>query len=214
MPRALLATLAIAGTLYMIVGISAVSLVGGDALASSERPLALVIEHDWGGRGSDIVSVIALGATMNTTLLLLTAASRMIFSISRRGAFPALLARVGGSGHAPYAAALLALVVAASFVSVGHIGLVASVTDFSVYAIFLMMNVAVIALRFRRPDAERPYRTPLHIGRVPLLPLAAMVSIGMMVAYLEPRAWLLGLAAIGAGAAFWLAYARRHVKQQ
>jgi hypothetical protein len=41
-----------------------------------------------------------------------------------------------------------------------------------------------------------------------------MVSIGMMVAYLEPRAWLLGLAAIGAGAAFWLAYARRHVKQQ
>lgn len=203
-PRALLATLVISGTLYILVGISAVSLVGGDALAASDRPLALVIEDDWGNRAAGIIAGLALAATINTTLLLLTASSRIMFGMARQGAMPRALAHVGKRGQAPYLAAVVGLVFAAMFAAIGNIGLVASVTDFSVYAIFLMMNASVIALRFRMPDAPRSMRTPLNIGRVPLLPIAAIATIVLMLVFLDRNAWFLGAGALVAGGVAWL----------
>ena len=204
MPRALLATLLISGTLYILVGISAVSLVGGDALAASDRPLALVIEDDWGNRAAGIIAGLAIAATINTTLLLLTASSRIMFGMARQGAMPRALAHVGKRGQAPYLAAIVSLVFAALFAAIGNIGLVASVTDFSVYAIFLMMNASVIALRFRMPDAPRSMRTPFNIGRVPLLPIAAIATIVLMLAFLDRNAWFFGAGALVAGGGAWL----------
>jgi basic amino acid/polyamine antiporter, APA family len=67
-PRALLLALGISAALYVLVGICAVSLIGADALAASDRPLALVIGHDWGGRASGIVTFIALASTTNTNI--------------------------------------------------------------------------------------------------------------------------------------------------
>ena len=210
MPRALLATLLISAVLYMLVGLSAVSLVGGDALAAADRPLAIVIAHDWGARASGIVAFIALAATTNTTLLVLTASSRIMFGMSRAGALPAVLSRVGERGRAPYAASMLSFVVAASFALIGNIGFVASVTNFAVYAIFIMMNASVIALRFRMPDAERSIRAPFNAGRVALLPCVAIVSILLMLVFLDGAAWLLGSGALVAGGVAWLAmHARR-----
>lgn len=204
MPRALLATLLISAALYMLVGLSAVSLVGGDALAASDRPLAVVIEHDWGARASGIVAFIALAATANASLLVLTASSRIMFGMSREGALPAVLSHVGERGRAPYAAAMLSFVVASAFALIGNIGFVASVTNFSVYAIFLMMNASVIALRFRMPDAERSIRAPLNAGRVALLPCVAIATILLMLVFLDRAAWLLGTGALLMGGLAWL----------
>ena len=87
-PRALLASLAIATALYVLVAVAAVSIVGAGPLAASETPLALVMEHDLGGRGSDIVAAIAIAATTNTTLPALTAASRNLYGMARSGSLP------------------------------------------------------------------------------------------------------------------------------
>jgi APA family basic amino acid/polyamine antiporter len=86
----------------------------------------------------------------------------------------------------------------------GDIGLVASVTDFGVYVIFVSVNVAVIALRFKLPNEERPFRVPLAVGRLPLFPLAGIATVLVMLTFLEGAAWLLGICAIAAGALAWV----------
>ena len=91
-PRALMLTLAISGGLYVLVGLSAVSALAPDVLGTSGRPLAAVIESDWGSRASGTVTLIALAATFNTTLLVLTAASRLLYAMARAGALPPSLA--------------------------------------------------------------------------------------------------------------------------
>jgi APA family basic amino acid/polyamine antiporter len=202
-PRALLAALAISTVLYVLVGIAAVSVVGADALASSDRPLALVMEDELGGRASDAVAFIALASTMNTSLMVLTAASRLTFGMSRSGALPAPLARLGPRAHAPYVAAIAGFLVASGFTLVGGIGLVASVTDFAVYVIFIAVNAALIALRRSMPDAERPFRTPGRIGGWPLTPILGIATVVMMLVFLEPAAWLLGTACVLVGVAAW-----------
>jgi APA family basic amino acid/polyamine antiporter len=202
-PRALLAGLAIATTLYVLVAIAAVSIVGAGALAGSERPLALVMEHDLGGRGADVVAAIALAATTNTTLLALTAASRNLYAMARSGSLPPMIGRLGRT-QAPWLAALLGLGVAAVFAVTADIGLAASVTDFAVYGIFIVVNLSVIVLRKKHPEIPRTIAVPIAFHGVPVLPVAAIVTVGVMLFRLENDAWWLGGIAVVAGMGAWL----------
>lgn len=207
-PQALLLTLAISTALYMLVGISAVSVVDVNQLAAAERPLALVLQESLGDRAGDVVAWIALAATANTTLLVITAASRLLYAMGRERALPSVLARVGARGGAPYVGALITLAIASLFVLPGDIGLVAAVTDFAVYCTFLSVNLAVIALRIRQPGARRPFRVPINIALLPVLPVLGTVSVLAMVAFLAPSAWVLGLGVLVVGAAAFALIAR------
>jgi len=203
-PRALLLALGISTVLYVAVGVVAVSAVGAEALASNERPLALVMENVFGGRASSVVAALALAATTNTALLVLTAASRLIYGMSRGGALPPLFERLGPRGQAPWVAALAGFAVAVPFALSGQIGLVAEVTNFAVYAIFITVNVALIRLRFTRPTADRTFRIPLTIGATPVTAVLGIVTVALMAAYLRPEAWVLGGLMMVSGGGAWL----------
>ena len=105
----------------------------------------------------------------------------------------------------PRGAAIAALLVAAPFALTGRIGLVASATDFLVYAIFLVVNGAVIALRLRAPEVTRPFRTPWALRRVPVLPVLGVLAVVLMLAYLDRQAAGIGAAILAAGALAWVA---------
>lgn len=203
-PRALLVALFISTVLYVLVAIASVSVVGSDVIGESDRPLTLVIAHNWGDRAGDIVAFIALASTTNTTLLVLTAASRLLFGMSRDRSLPSVLSRVTHRGRTPYVAAVLAGGVAIAFAMIEDIGLVASATDFAVYAIFIVVNGALVALRFRMPEAARTFVTPLSVARVPVLPVLGAVTAVLMMVRLETDAVLIGLAAGTVGLVIWI----------
>ena len=202
-PRALLTALGISTVLYVLVAVAAVSAVGASALAGSPQPLALVMRDDWGGRSADIVAFIALASTTNTTLLVLTSGSRLLFGMARDGSLPSVIASVGRRGHAPWLAAVIAFVGAAAFASAGDISRVASATDFAVYVIFITVNVSLVALRFSDPASERPFRTPLAVGRVPVLPVLGTAAAALMLVYLERSAIAIGAATLASGVLVW-----------
>jgi len=78
MPRALILAIVLSTILYILVAISAVNIVGWEALAASESPLALVAEAAAGSTAFGILSIIALFATANTVLLVMLTASRLL----------------------------------------------------------------------------------------------------------------------------------------
>ena len=203
-PRALLIALGISTILYVLVGIASVSAVGWQSLAASERPLGLVIEDDWGRSAAHIVALIAIASTSNTSLLVLTAASRLMYGMSRDGALPMSLSVLGERSRAPYVAALAGLTVSGSFAMLGDIELVASVTNFAVFFIFLVVNGAVIALRYRLPHGSRTFVVPWALGRLPVIPVLALLATSLMLVSIQPRAWALGLATVAVGAVAYL----------
>jgi APA family basic amino acid/polyamine antiporter len=207
-PRALLAALGISTLLYVAVAVAAVSVVGPDALASSSRPLADVAAHVLGGRAESLVAAVALVSTVNTSLLALTAGSRILYGMADVGALPRPLATVSRRTGAPVSAVLAAAAGASAFALIGELGLVASVTDFAVYVVFLAVNATVIILRVRRPDAERPFRVPLAVRRVPVVPLAGAAATMVMMPELPGRALLYGVAMVAVGAAVHLVLRR------
>jgi APA family basic amino acid/polyamine antiporter len=198
-PRALLSALAISTVVYVAVAIAAVSVIGATALAGSSRPLADVMAHVLGGRAEGAVAIVALITTTNTSLLALTAASRLTYGMADTGALPASLAKVSRTTRVPAAAIVVAAVGAIAFACVGDLTFIASVTDFAVYIVFLAVNAAVIVLRRRAPNQPRPFRIPGTIRGVPVLPLAGIAATLTMIPQLEASSLLLGLVLLAAG---------------
>jgi APA family basic amino acid/polyamine antiporter len=208
-PRALLWSLGISAVLYVLVSIAAVDVLGADVLASSSQPLTDVAADAVGERAGAVMAVFAMLTTTNTVVLILTAASRMVFAMSRTGDLPARGARLSENGS-PRTAVIATATVAAGFVVWGELKLVASATDFAIYAIFLSVNVMVVVLRLREPDRNRPFRTPWTIGRWPVLPVVGFAVTVWMIALLEVDAILVGIGLFAVGGS--IAWARRRVR--
>src|SRR5262247_272766 len=81
----------------------------------------------------------------------------------------------------------------------GDLTLIAAVTDFAVYFVFLAINLTVILLRWRKPEWPRPFAVPGSVGRLPVIPILALLSVLVMICRLEGGAvWMgLGLSLIG-----------------
>ena len=103
---------------------------------------------------------------------------------------------------------------AAAFASLGDIGLIAGVTDFAVYCTFLSVNLAVVALRYRVPEAPRAFRIPFSIGRVPVTAVLGTISVVAMVGFLAPSAWLVGAGTLIVGAALFVTLRGAHIGNQ
>ena len=198
-PRALVLALGISALLYAGTAVAAVSVLSVDALASSSRPLTDVVAHALGGSAEKGMAVVALLTTLNTTLLAVTAASRILYGMAESGSLPAVVAHLNRR-RAPSVSILGVAVAAAGFVAIGDLDLVAGATDVAVYVVFLAVNAVVVVLRLRRPDAERPFRIPGAIGRVPVVPLLGIAATLVMMPRLAPSSLLLGGGIVAVGA--------------
>jgi basic amino acid/polyamine antiporter, APA family len=209
-PRALLLALGLSTALYVAVAVAAVSVLGAGALAASPRPLADVMAHVLGGRGATVVAAIAVMTTTNTTLLALTAASRVMYGMAKAGAMPRALAAVHPDRGTPVRAIIAVASVAAVFAAFGEFAIIAAVTDFAVYVVFLAVNGTVVILRRTRPDLPRPFAVAGAIRGVPVVPILGLASVALMMTQLDPHAIGLGMALCAAGlAAGWLLGSRR-----
>lgn len=205
-PRALLSALGISAALYAATAVAAVSVLGAGALAASDRPLADVVDAAAGGNGATAIAIAALISTTNTTLLALTAASRLMFGMARSDALPRTFAHVTHRTKVPIHSLITAAVLAAGCALSGKLGLIAQVTDFAVYLVFVAVNLTVVVLRWRAPNRERPIRSPLSIRRVPILPLAGLASVGLLLPALDADALAVGSAVCAVGLAAGLLF--------
>ena len=197
-PRALLLALAISTVLYIGVAIVSVSVLGADGLAQSVRPLTDVMSETVGGVAVAIVGVIAMVTTTNTTLLVVTAASRMIYSMSDTGSLPRGLGHIHNR-QAPWRAILLVTITAGGLILIGDLELLASATNALVYAMFILVNIVVVLLRKRQPNATRPFRVPFDVGWVPIIPIIGIIATVSMSSQLTVSSIILALLFIAAG---------------
>ena len=192
-PKALLLAVIITTTIYILVGVSTVSLAGYEQLAASSAPLAFAVSQVFGSNAFTLMSAIALFATANTVLILLIVESRMMYGMSRDGSLPKLFSRLQRTRRTPWAAILVVMVCTMLFVILENIQVVASIADFSTFVVYGFVNASVIILRFKESHKKRVFKVPVNIGKFPLLPFLGLVVIVLLAANLEPLIILLGI---------------------
>ena len=173
---------------------------GVSNLASSERPLAAVMSAVWGGHAGRLMSVAAIVSTSSTVLLVITAASRMLYGVAIAGDLPIRLGEVRHR-RVPLNALLVSALVACILILFNDLSLLAAATDVLVYVTFIFVNVVTIVLRKTRPDVERPFRIRGTIGWVPIVPVLGLVVVLVVTGQLEFRATLLAALLIALGVA-------------
>lgn len=203
-PKGLLLATAISASFYILVGLAAVSVVGWERLGQSEAPLADAARAVLGRPGSVLITLTALLATGNTVLLALITTSRIAYGMAESGALPETIGRLHSKTHTPLPALICTSLASILFVSIGDISFVAYITNSMLFVIFIMVNLVLIHLRFRKPETLRTFRVPLSIGRVPIFPVLSILFCAFMLYQMPVRVLLLGLGLSAAGAAFSL----------
>ena len=139
-----------------------------------------------------MIAVVALFSTANTILLMLVAASRMMYGMASTEALPRFLAWVHPGVQTPARAIVICLIISVGFALSGDLSLVAGATNFAIFVGFGAVNASLIVLRYTHANTPRPFRVPLNIGRLPVLPVIALASVVFMMANLETNAILIG----------------------
>jgi APA family basic amino acid/polyamine antiporter len=184
-PKALILAITLSIILYVLVAVSCVSVVGWEALSSSPAPFVTVAAAAWGTDASVAFLVIALFATSNTVLLMLLAASRISFGMSRSNALPGPLAYIHPRLRTPVIAIVVVMALSILFTFFKNIGFVANITNFLLFVTFIVINATLILLRYRMPGYNPRFRVPFNPAGVPVLPVLGILTCLFLILQLE-----------------------------
>ena len=212
-PKALLYSIVITTIVYVLVAISVVALVPWQELANSIAPLATAAEGTFPGAGF-VLSVIALFATANTVLIILIVQSRMAYGMAREHSLPTFLSKLHEVRRTPWVAIIITTLIVLGFLAIRNIRTIAEVTNFGVFITFIIVNAALIALRYKAPKANRRFKVPLNIGKFPVLPVCGIIVSVAMLLKLNPVIHYIGLGIIASGVIIYaITKAREHYKK-
>jgi len=200
-PRAVLLSILITTILYVLVAIAAVSILGWEKLSVSNSPLADVADHALGNEAFFALSIIALFSTGNTVLIIILSTARLLYGMAENGAMPRIFANVHSKRQTPHYATFAISAIAILMVLIlQKIEVIANLTNFAFFTTFILINLAVIVLRFKEPMAKRVFRIPFSIRGVPVIPVFAVISTMIMIMNVGWTAFALGTGMILIGA--------------
>jgi APA family basic amino acid/polyamine antiporter len=182
-PRALFIASIIVIIMYTVVAICAVSAIPFQELSSSESPLADIAGNKFGQTGIIIISVIALFATSNTILSNMLGSSRVLFNISKETKSLKLFSYVSPKQSTPLLSLLVVFVLSCCFSLIGEIETIARIATVFIFVTFIIVNLSVIVLRFKRKSVKRPYKIPFNIYRVPLISAVGIILTVILLIY-------------------------------
>lgn len=198
LPKALLLAVGISTVLYMLVAVSAVSVLGWQDLSNSSAPLAAVASRVFGTKADLLLSGIALASTANTVLLLLFAASRAMWAMSCAGVLPMALCVIGENRRTPWFTIIVVSVFASIFTLVRNIENVAEFTNFAILLAFAGVNASAFKLFAKTASAGRLK----HVLINQVVPVLGCLASLWLAASLGWRAALFGLVLLVVGVLF------------
>ncbi|AFC86032.1 APC family permease [Frateuria aurantia] len=191
-------------TVYVVTSAAMVAGLGMDHLAHANAPAADLLKRVFGPPGAWVITTIVCIAAVSSIHSCLLTGARTTYAAAADLPGTGRIGQWHSASKGPAVAAMaeclmaLLLVWIGSYSKAGFDAMIGYMTPVF-WAFMLLSSAAVIVLRRRHPEVERPYKAPLH----PLLPLIFIIfSIYMFVSSLQDlgaAAWY-GLGVMGIGA--------------
>ncbi len=159
-PTILLSGLLITGLIYVLVSISAITLVAPQQLGEGETPLLQVIQAGAPNFPVWVFGFITMFAVANSALINMLMASRLVYGMSREKVLPPVLGRVHRTRRTPYIAIGFTTLLAFALITfVGAVPALGGTTALLLLCVFTVVNIAVLVLRRDRISYTH-FRTP------------------------------------------------------
>ena len=210
MPIGILGSLFLCTLLYVIVSAILVGMVPFKEL-NVDAPVAYAMEKvgapGWVRIAIDVGAVLGLGSVI---LVMLLGQSRVFYSMSRDGLLGKWASAVHPRYRTPYLSTIftgVAVTFATGFLPLQLLG---QLVNIGTLLAFVLVCVGVLILRTKRPDLDRPFKTPW----VPFVPVAGALSCLLLMMTLPGDTWLRLIIWLIIGFVIYFGYSRKHSRLQ
>ena len=198
-PKAIMFSLAISMTVYLLVGVVAVGLVGSQALASSNSPLTKAISVTGSSLAMQIVLVGGLVATAGVLLTSVMGVSRVAYSMARERDMPHIMCKVHERFGTPYYSIWIVGLLMATMVLFVDLTQVAAVSIFALLFYYVFANICALRLKVEKRRYPKVF---------PVLGLCMCLALLAVIVFANLQAWITGVACLGIGALVYAAKKR------
>jgi basic amino acid/polyamine antiporter, APA family len=183
MPIGILGSLAVCTVLYILFGhvLTGVAPWQEFATAGKEASVAYAINtymtgYAWLGTA---VTVAILAGFSSVILVMLMGQSRVFYNMSTDGLIPRAFGELHPKFKTPYKANMILFVMVGLFAAFVPGSVAGDLTSFGTLFAFVLVCIGIWILRVKKPDMERPFRTPM----APVVSvLGALICLAMIVA--------------------------------
>jgi basic amino acid/polyamine antiporter, APA family len=214
MPVGILGSLVVCTVLYILVSGVMVGLVPYQQMLGSSAPMVVAIRAAETASGGSallhamtmLVEVGAIAGLSSVMVVMMMAQPRIFYSMANDGLLPPFAKKIHPRFRTPHVTSIITgcvVALAAGFTPIGALGELVSI---GTLLAFVIVSIGVIILRYKRPDLERPFKTPF----VPFVPiLSVLVCLGLM-AGLPGETWLRLIIWMAIGLAVYFLYGYKH----
>jgi len=202
LPRALIfGTLSVAG-IYLLANWAYFHVLSPAEVAGADRVAAEMMRRIFASPGANAVSVaamISIFAALNGSIL---TGSRVPYDAAREGYFFSAIGRVTPKYHTPGVSIWVLSAWSCVLLLSGKYDDLFNLVIFASWILYGMTAAAVLVLRKKRPDLDRPYRT-LRYPYLPLLYILGACILILSTAYNSPWDSIKGIILILLGLPFY-----------
>ena len=188
-PLGILISLTVIILTYTLVVSVTLGTIPWRELAGSETALTDAASRFLPGWGAPLMAIAGIIATLTTVNTAMLSATREALTLSRDGAWPRFMSRLGRF-RTPYAAILVIGAIICIIAAVGLVDFLSYISSSGYLFVLFWASLAMIRLRKLRPELKRPFKAPLF----PLTAYVAAAMCFLIIAFTDWRALLFGAA--------------------
>ena len=205
-PFAIIASLAICTVLYILVSLVLTGMLNykditGDAL---KAPVAFAFDKVGQPWAVFIITTAATIGLVSVMLVMMLGQTRVFLGMAKDGLMPSFFRQIHPTFQTPWKSTILVGLVVSLVASFTPIGVLSDMTSFGTLFAFAMVCLAVLILRQREPNRERPFKTP---ALMLIAPLGIITNVALM-SLLDSKAQQFALIWMAIGLVVYFIYSR------
>ncbi len=204
-PFAIIASLVICTVLYILVSLVLTGMVKYDQLDK-----AAPVASAFSGIGLNwAVFIITLAATAGLTsvmLVMMLGQTRIFLGMAKDGLLPGFFRTLHHKFKTPHKSTILVGLIVSIVAALTPIEKVSEMCSMGTLLAFAMVCVAVMILRYKKPELERPYRTPAVY-------VVGCLGVGFnifLMCFVRPETWMAFMVWGAIGIAVYFLYSKRN----
>lgn len=209
MPWGILGSLVICTVVYIAVALLMTG-IAPYAELNTAAPIAVAI--DKAGEGlrwlSPLIKIGAIAGLTSVMLVMLMGQTRIFYSMAKDGLFFTPFAKIHPKFGTPITSTIITGVIAMIASGLLPISVLGELVSIGTLLAFIIVCLGVLILRYRKPNMERPFKTPLF----PVVPILGVVCCAGVMAFLNAITFLICLIWLAIGMVIYYFYGRKHAR--
>lgn len=205
-PRGIIWSLVLCTVLYIAVSAIITGMVPYDQI-NIDAPVAAAFDQKGLGWAHFLISIGAITGISSVLLVMMLSQPRVMLAMARDGL---VSEKVFGAIHpkyrTPWVGTIINGVVVATLGGLLPLRLLAELVNIGTLLAFVMVCIAVLIMRYRHPEAERPFKAPFF----PLIPILGVLTSLLLMMSLPVENWYRLAGWLLAGFAVYFFYGKSH----